>query len=161
AASVVCAVGTIPLSPPESTVLLVLTPAAFLFVLREALAGYLMARGRIVVVETSLATYQVGYNAAAIMLALAGLATPTRIAGVQVALLFMAVLLLVQPWRHEVHEPSGTRQGLPIRRMLLFALPLLMASVSWTVLERSDVLLLGIIKGSGAVGVYAPVLRIE
>src|SRR5439155_20303539 len=110
-------------------------------------------------VEGSLAAYQLVSGGLAISLAAAGLVTAGLATLAQVIGCFIALGILVPAWFRLVR--TGVEQKAPaVRKVLSFSLPLLLAALSWTILQRSDVILLGLIRGAAAVGTYNPVLRV-
>lgn len=146
-------------TPTVPTVFLVLAPMVLASAVSSSVVGFLTARRRIGIVEGATLIQQVLHHGGAIALAAAGAATVLRVAGTAVVpyVLMMIALLLV--WRRETTK-AASRGETPVRKLLAFSLPVLLQTLAFQALLRSDVIMLGLFAGAGAVGLYAPALRL-
>lgn len=144
----------------ESTVaevMVLLSPTVLLAALISVATGYLRTRQRVFVSELATSGQQTLYSAAAIALVAVGIATVWRVA---IAALVTEALAACAAWLAWRTVLGRSRSGhLPHQRILRFSLPLLVAATSTLALQSSDVLLLGVFRGSSAVGLYYPILR--
>jgi stage V sporulation protein B len=138
-------------------IIVLLSPTVLLAALISVETGYLRTRQRVFVSELATSGQQTLYSAAAIALAAVGIATVWRVAGVALVTETVAALAAWLAWRTMIGRVRS--RPLPHQRILRFSLPLLLAAASTLALQSSDVLLLGIFRGSRAVGLYFPVLR--
>ncbi len=139
------------------TVLLVASVLPFVIVVRAALVAFLRVRGRVRLVEGSYAFGQIVYYVAAMAVAVLGFATATRIAFLRVVAMSAALVIVVPTWLELTALP--VLQSSVWKRLVRFSFPLLLAGVGTFVLQTSDVILLNVIRGAHAVGLYAPVLQ--
>jgi O-antigen/teichoic acid export membrane protein len=138
-------------------VITLLSPTVLLAALISVATGYLRTRQRVFVSELATSGQQTLYSAAAIALAAAGIATVWRVAGAALVTEGLAGCAAWLAWRTVIGRKRTGR--LPHQRILRFSLPLLAAIASTLALQSSDVLLLGAFRGTIAVGLYYPVLR--
>jgi O-antigen/teichoic acid export membrane protein len=143
---------------PAREILLAASPLPLVMTVRASVAAFLRARRRIVLVEGSIALGQVLYSAGAFTLIALGLATASRVAALRWVAFGSVVLVMLPIWRR-LAARRGEHKG-TWRRLLAFSLPLLMGSVAWLVLQRSDVIMLGFFRGTRAVGIYSPILQV-
>jgi O-antigen/teichoic acid export membrane protein len=99
---------------------------------------------------------QVLYYGGAMLLVAIAQATAPRIAVLRVLAMTLSLALVFPTWL-KLTSLSPAR-GEITRRLLRFSFPLLIASISWVALQRSDVIMLGFMRGTRAVGLYSPVL---
>jgi O-antigen/teichoic acid export membrane protein len=153
-----CAVWALTLHGQARLALLVASPMALAYALWQSLAGLLRARRRVVLVEGSLIAQQVLNYGAAIALVVVGVATVGRVVAAEVVATWITTFLLVPTWLRLTRgvRPTGTES---VRRLVGFSLPLLLGGLSLVVLQQSDVILLGAIRGNDAVGLYSPILQ--
>jgi O-antigen/teichoic acid export membrane protein len=139
--------------------LLFMAPIALLSGMRSILGAPLVAARRMVLLEGTQAAQNVLYYGGAILLVLLAAASVARVATVWTVATLIGVLAIVPAWLRAAPRSRVAGSG-NLRTLLAFSIPLLMAGVSALVLQRSDVILLGLIRGQAAVGVYSPVLRL-
>ena len=156
-ATILCVGIALNLTPSAREVLLAASALPLVVTVRSVLEAYSRVRKRIALVEGSYALGQVLYCGAAMTLAIAGAASASGIALLRVLVSAAAALLLVPSW---LRSTAGSVKGRGTWKILLrFSFPLLIASVAWSALQSSDVIMLGLIRGTHAVGLYAPVLQ--
>jgi len=144
---------------PTELALAISAPMALFAGMRSILGGALVAKRRILLLEGTLAAQNLVYYGGGILLAILGAATVGRVASIQTLATAMGVLAITPAW---ILGARATENLTFIRwkQLLTFSVPLLMAGISGMVLQRSDVILLGILRGRDAVGRYAPVLKL-
>ena len=149
----------VPLAPSATRVpLMIASPLVLLASLRSAEGGFFSATRRVLLLEgTSIGT-QVAVYVSILGITLAGAASVELILAVQVVIRAAGVGILGVAWWQIDHAPSMATR--PTHRTILaFSLPLMLSAVAGIVLQRSDVVLLGLLSGPAAAGEYAPVLR--
>jgi O-antigen/teichoic acid export membrane protein len=155
------AIGAFLLSGQARVALLILGPMALSAGVRGTLGGLLIAYRRMRIVEGTVIAQTVLYYGTTILLGALGLATVARVASAQVIAAWIAVLALVPAWRRIVRgSESGPTGEETARRLIAFSIPILIQGVALIALQRSDVVLLGAMKGTHAVGLYVPALRL-
>ena len=127
--------------------------------IKIALVGFLSGRRLVGLVERSRAVNQFLDHGAAIVAVLAGWATVARVMWLSVGAAVVALLLVLPTWRRLTADAPAPEEE-TLGRLLRLSLPLMAAHVAFIALQRSDVILLGIIRGTAEVGLYVPVLRL-
>ena len=131
-------------------------PLAGLRPLHQTMAGALMARRRIIRVEGSYVLKAALTLVAIVVVDAAGRLDAERAVWIQVLASLSATAVLLPAW------PDATRttaRSSPAA-LLRFAVPLGLSLLAWSALQHSDVILLGLIRGTGGVGRYAPLLQV-
>lgn len=146
---------------PTSDALMILAPIVLMTTLRPALFGALRAYQDLrAIFVLGIVTPLVDLAAVGIVI-LAGLDGVGWFAGV---LLISALIdLVLTGWFVRRHRGLGRltdTSWADVKAMVAFSLPLLVTQLTFYTIQRSDVLLLGIFKGAGQVGLYAPVMRL-
>lgn len=138
-----------------------IAPTVLTTVLTTSTGGYFAARSRYALVELLFLGQQVAYYGAASIMGLADVATVANISLVYMVVNVLATAPQVIAFIRDtgLRRPHGA-EGRTRRQILAFSFPLMLQNMSWQVLQRADVLLLGVLAGTSAVGLYQPVLRL-
>jgi O-antigen/teichoic acid export membrane protein len=159
-ATVGCAAGSLLLHGPTRSVLLILSPMALLVVIRGVLVAHLRVVGYVRLAEGSTALMQALYYVGAATLVGTGEVTVDRIAGLLVLTPLATVVVVVPTWaRLTAVKVQGVRAAHVAKPLIRFSLPLVVGSLSWFAMQQSDVMLLGVFRGTKEVGFYSPVLQ--
>jgi O-antigen/teichoic acid export membrane protein len=156
-ATAVCLGVALVLPAPSRTVLFAASAIPFVTTVRSVLAAYLRTRRRIALVEGSYAVGQLLYYSGAMALVALGVATAPRVALLRTVVLGAVLVFMLPKWKQLTNQ--ATRRPGAYSALLRFSFPLLIAGVAWLVLQASDVIMLGLVRGPRAVGLYSPVLQ--
>ncbi len=148
----------------ERAALFLASPIALGITVRSAMSGFLVARGRMLAAEGSLALQQVSSYGPLIILSAVGVVSVVQAVGIQLASQLVAFAVILPVWTRLVRgagPPDSDQADASLtRRLAAFSVPLVLGSLAWVAMQRSDVILLGAIRGPAAVGFYSPVLRV-
>jgi O-antigen/teichoic acid export membrane protein len=158
-ATIAAAIVAVFLGPPLGGPLLAAAPLVVIGTIWSVERGFLASQRRVVVTEGVSIFAQTVSLLAVVVVVAAGSRSPTIVIATQVGVRTLGVLILAAVCRKQLSRlPVGTRT--PARTVLTFSLPLMVGGVAGTVLQRSDVVLIGVMVGVSAVGWYEPVLRV-
>jgi O-antigen/teichoic acid export membrane protein len=146
-------------SGPLRLALIVAAPLILVGTVSSVSRGFLSARRRLARSEVITIVTQLLSYAAAITVVALGSQSPVVILASQVVVRAIGALLLGFVCYREIRTlPVGplTRA----RDVVAFSTPLMMGGVAGTILQRSDVIMVGVFIGLGAVGWYEPTLRV-
>jgi O-antigen/teichoic acid export membrane protein len=155
----ICVGAALVQASPIREALLVMSPSVMTTSLGLAAAGFLAVRGKVAIIEGLLLLQTLLQYGISIGLALSGTATVVRVAWVWTAASVLTTVPQLVVFFRSLQAGRRIDPGMP-RKLFAFSLPVVLQSVSWTALQRSDVMLLGLFRGTAAVGLYQPVLRI-